>query len=360
MDIALHRAAMAASSLSARRATRSLRCLHATPIRDATPSPLPTVPGPPPSAPHASVTFPPDRVARKRQQAELLKQGQQAKINAAKPASALQKRFWRNVNVKNTEEGLQIMLDTRPVRKATRQLYIPHSRRALATAIAIEWDQLVSAQQALKQHFIPLTDLTYRAMDIDETDKKGNPAIRETIVQMALRYLSTDTLLCWAEVKDRYDAGRGDHRKPLRTRQREAAEPIIAFLKTHIFPGVDINPILSEDSIMPTPQPEMTREIIRGWVSGLPAFELAALERGTLATKSLLVSARLMVEWSREFRHLHKDGSGLGNRFGIQEAAEAATLETLYQIEQWGEVEDTHDVDREDLKRQLGSVILLI
>ena len=359
MEICVRRAATATSSLSARRTALALRCLHTTSSRDATLVAHPTVPGPPPSAPQASVTFPQDRVARKRQQAELLKQGQQTKVNAAKPTTALQKRFWRNVSVKDADEGLQILLDSRPVRTATRQaLTIPHNKRALATSIAVEWDQLVSAQQALKHHFIPLTSLTSRATDIADADRKGIITIRDNIVRMALRYLSTNTLLCWAPEKDLYDADRGDDRKPLRTRQREAAEPIIAFLKTHIFPGVEINPILSEDSIMPAPQPEMTREVIRGWVSGLAPFELAALERGILATKSLLVAARLVVEWSQEFRHLHRDRSG--DRFGIQEAAEASTLELLYQIEQWGEVEDTHDVDREDLRRQLGSVVLLV
>ncbi|KAK1086035.1 ATP synthase mitochondrial F1 complex assembly factor 2 [Friedmanniomyces endolithicus] len=358
MDMYISRAVTAASLLSVRRSTVALRCLHTSSTRDATPVPLPTFAGPPPSAPQSSVTFAQDRLARKRQQADLLEKGQQLKANAAKPTTALQKRFWRNVSVKDTEEGLQIQLDSRPVRTATRQaLLIPHHKRALATSIAVEWDQLVSSQQALKHHYIPLTSLTSRATDIDDADKRNNSAIREHVVRMALRYLSTDTLLCWAPMKDLYDADRGDDRKPLRHRQREAAEPIIAFLNTHIFPGVDIVPILAEDSIMPTPQPELTREVIRGWVHGLPAFELAALERGILATKSLLVAARLVVEWSQEFRHLRIDRPVPADRFGIQEAAEASTLETLYQIEQWGEVEDTHDVEREDLKRQLGSVL---
>jgi len=252
------------------------------------------------------------------------------------------------------------MLDTRPVRTATRQiLQLPHSKRALVTSIAIEWDQLVSAQQALKQHYIPMTSLVSRAVDLDTADKSADPAIRDSIVKMAMRYLSTDTLLCWAPEKSLHDPEH-DGRKPLRQRQREIAEPIIAFLKTHIFPGVSIEPILDESSIVPRSQPEMTREVIRGWVSGLSAFELAALERGVLATKSLLVAARLVVEWSQEFEALHRDRPSSSGRFGIDEAAEAAMLEVLHQIEQWGEVEDTHDVDREDMRRQLGSVVLLV
>lgn len=235
----------------------------------------------------------------------------------------------------------------------------------------MEWDQLVSAQQALKQHYIPLTSLTSRALDIQQGDIQHTPAenpVRESIINLAIKYLGTDTLLCWAPEKNIHDPHNNRGGKGLRQRQREIAEPIIAYLTTHIWPGVEIVPILGEDSIMPISQPDMTREVIRGWVSGLPAFELAALERGILATKSLLVAARLMVEWSSEFAHLQKDSSSQegsdidvqAERFGIDAAAEAASIEVLHQTEQWGEVEDTHDVEKEDLRRQLGSVVLLV
>ncbi|KAI6857305.1 hypothetical protein KC334_g22102, partial [Hortaea werneckii] len=141
----------------------------------------------------------------------------------------------------------------------------------------MEWDQLVSAQQALKQHYIPLTSMTSRAMDIANEDKDGNSEARDSIVRMAMRYLGTDTLLCWAPERNIHDPYQKEGEKPLRDRQRDVAEPIIAFLKTHIFPGVDIEPILDESSIVPRSQPEMTRNVIRGWITGLPAFELAAL-----------------------------------------------------------------------------------
>ena len=366
MEIRLSRALAATASQSARyqclyhsRALRSLRCLQTSSTLEATPVPHPSVPGPPPTAPQASISHPPERVARKREKAELFLKNQQAKPNPAKPISALQKRFWKNVSVKDTDEGLQIHLDTRPVRTATRQaLVIPHNKRALATAIAVEWDQLATAQQALKQHYIPMTSLVSRAVDISTADEKEDSSVRESIVKMLMRYLSTDTLLCWAPEFNMHDP---EHmgKINLRQKQREVAEPIIAHLKTHIFPGVDIVPILGSESIVPTPQPETTREVIRGWVSGLPAYELAALERGVLATKSLLVGVRLLVEWSHEFSHLRKDGAN-GVKFDIEDAAEAATLEVMHQIKQWGEVEDTHDVEREDLRRQLGSVVLLV
>lgn len=272
----------------------------------------------------------------------------------------MQKRFWKNVSIKETEDGnLQVLLDGRPVRTATRQvLSLPKTKRALAASIAIEWDQLVSAQQALKQHYIPLTSLTSRAIDIETADQQGDPTIRESLVKMAMRYLSTDTLLCWAPEQNRHDPFEQRTKKNLRERQKNMAEPIIAFLGRYVFKGVEIVPVLSEDSIMPIPQSDATNEVIQRWVNGLSAWDLAALERGILATKSLLIAARLLVEWSHEW--VTAQNVPHRGKFGIEEAAEAATLEVLHQTEQWGEVEDTHDVEKEDLRRQLGSAILLV
>lgn len=377
MEATLCRAVKATSSLSARHSRPATTCflfrryLHTTSTKEATPVPHPTVPGPPPQAPQAAATYAEDRVTRKRQQAEALRQSQQAKVNPAKPTSALHKRFWKNVSVKETDDSLQVHLDSRPVRTAAKRiLSLPRRKRALAGAIALEWDQLVSAQQALKQHYIPLTSLTSRTLDLQAADTQEGPEnkIRQNIVNTLMRYLGTDTLLCWATTKNLYEPDRPGV-KPLRQRQKHIAEPIIAFLTTHIFPGVEIVPILGEDTIVPTSQPEITRQVIGGWVSGLPPFELAALERGTIAAKSLLVAVRLLVEWSTEFAHLRDVQTATSedgmveiqpDRFDIEKAAEAASLEVLHQTEQWGEVEDTHDVDKEDLRRQLGSVVLLV
>lgn len=104
----LIRPVLAASSLSARR-TRPARALrpmcqfiHSTSPRTATPLPHPTVPGPPPQPPQAAAGQAEDRIARKKNNAELLQRGQALKVNPSKPSSALQKRFWKDVSVKET------------------------------------------------------------------------------------------------------------------------------------------------------------------------------------------------------------------------------------------------------------------
>jgi ATP synthase mitochondrial F1 complex assembly factor 2 len=350
--------------------------LHNSARHAANPLPHPTIiaqPPPPPPTPEPSLD---ERVARKRKQAELLQKGRELKANPSRPSTVLQKRFWKHVHVKETPgrtnqipslrlclrslDGFQVLLDARPVRTASKQiLTLPLSKPQLAMAIAVEWDQLTSAQQALKQHYVPLTSLASRAVDIEQADETGNTKIRDDIVWMVMRYLHTDTLLCWAGDSGLHEKIRNAAGETLREKQMRIAQPIIGYLATQVWPGVEIHPVLTEDSIIPAEQPEMTQLVIRGWVSGLTAFDLAALERAVLAGKSLLVAARLIVEWSQAFTDL-RGKAALQDRFCIDRAAEACSLEVRWQTDMWGEVEDTHDVDREDLRRQLGSAVLLV
>lgn len=276
---------------------------------------------------------------------------------SAKPKSLLARRFWKDVLVKEADGALLVFLDQRPVRMSNKQpLPIPLAKPQLATAIALEWDLLTSAQQALKTDYIPLTSLAARAVDIATADAEGRPGPRADIVRYLLRVLSTDTLLCWAPAKPLNESLQDG--KTLRQLQEAAATDIIAHLTRHVWPGVEIKPTLDPDSIVPVSQPEQTQQAIGAWCAGLPAFELAGLERAVLASKSLLVGARLVYEWGQAFAQSRPtDGQG---RFGIDEAAEASSLEVRWQTRQWGEVEDTHDVQTEDLRRQLGSAIAIV
>ena len=79
------------------------RCLHTTTLNAANPLPI-GVAGPPPSAPIPAASQYGERVDRRRRQAELLKRGQEMRIDQKKPGSALKKRFWKDVNV-HTESG---------------------------------------------------------------------------------------------------------------------------------------------------------------------------------------------------------------------------------------------------------------
>ena len=131
-----------------------------------------------------------------------------------------------------------------------------------------------------------MTSLVSRALDIEKEDKNsdsaGNEAsIRNTITKTVMRYLETDSLLCWAPTPPEDPPGYETHAsrtESLRSIQMRTAIPIISYLTERVWPGVEIIPVLEEDSIMPKPQPQQTIDVIKGWIMGLPAFELAGLE----------------------------------------------------------------------------------
>ncbi|KAL8974591.1 MAG: hypothetical protein Q9197_001184 [Variospora fuerteventurae] len=403
--------------------TFTRRHLHASSAVAANPASV-TRPGPPPTAPLPAASQYGQRLDRRRRQAELIKKGQEKRTETAKPASSLKKRFWKDVHVQ-TEQGMILSrgyldsalptslcpatfrtiltvtlidgayivhLDTRPVRNAMTKspLQIPSSKPQLATAIALEWDLLTSAQQALRPHLIPLTSIASRAYDLalqdaaaatskpppESSAPQSSTTIRDDIIKTLLPYLDTDTLLCWAPPPPR-DADTTLQVVPsLRELQIATAEPIISYLTSSIWPGVHLDPGLDSGSIIPAQQPPETRDIVRGWLAGLDAWELVGLERAVLAGKSLCLGARLLCEWGESFADVRKKallngGSSAGakeeeememkmKRFGIEEAATACSLEVAWQTGRWGEVEDTHDVEKEDVRRQFGSAILVM
>ncbi|KAI0400928.1 hypothetical protein F4802DRAFT_582912 [Xylaria palmicola] len=368
------------------------RHLHSTPVSPATVSPIHGT-GPPPQPPSPAVDSTNVRLERRKKQAEMLERAQEIRASnrpsskttgadenkqSASATPLARRRFWKHVHVREVDGALEVHLDARPLRRPTNKevVRLPATKPMLAAALALEWDMLVSAQQATKQHLIPLTSLVCRALDIADDDagrevgaaSKGaevrvGEGLRAGIARMLLRYLDTDSLLCWAPPpRHGHDApDAGGH--TLRELQRRAAEEVVAHLTTHVWPGVEIEPVLDGESIMPRGQKPATRQIIEGWIVGLSPWELAGLERAVLAGKGLLGAVRLLVEWSEGFagvRAPQGEGEGQARPFGVEEATKTASIEVDWQIGNWGEVEDTHDVEKEDLRRQFGSVVLLV
>lgn len=290
--------------------------------------------------------------------------------------TATEERPWKDVTVEPGPDGLLVFLDGKPVRTPQTKvpLPIPFTKPLLATAVALEWDFMTSAQQALQPHHIPATSIAARGYDLvlqdaaaastepppapEPTATPSSKTMREDIIKTVLPYLDTDTVLCWAQpAKDTTEPS-------LRDQQISIAEPLISYLTSSIWAGANLNPGLSDGSILPAQQSPETRAIVHGWLSGLKAWELVGLERAVLAGKSLVVGARLVCEWGESFADVRKamgaPTKGKGKRFGIKEAAEACSLEVSWQTKRWGEVEDTHDVEKEDLKRQFGNAILVM
>ena len=306
----------------------------------------------------------------------MLKKGQELKGSSKDARASLKRRFWEDVTVDKAPDGTYaVHLSGRPLRHPLLRapLPIPPSKLHVAEAIALEWDLLTSAQDALRSHLIPITSLAARAHSISVEDSEAATSIRDEIVANLIRYLDTDTLLCWsppptATISKTFSSAStltesrasGDS---LRDLQISIASPILEYLSTRLWPGVQLQPTFSSpDSIMPTPQADNTVAVIRGWMAGLSAWNLAGLERAVLAGKSLCIAARLVGEWGEDvlFGLPQESITAQGERFGVEKAVEASSLEVRWQTGKWGEVEDSHDVEKEDLRRQFGMAIMCV
>lgn len=317
------------ASINARqqhRAVAALRTISTSSDRPANTLPI-TAHGPPPSPP----TTPPYQEHKREK-----------------------RRFWKHATVSETPEGLQIQLDKRPLKTPGKHLLmVPSSKPFLAAAIAIEWERAHNAEETRAGFRMPLTQMASRAIDMEADDRAGKSTVREQIVKTVMKYLDTDTLLFLAPSSVRNDR----EGQSLRQLQEEAVTPVLSFIKHKLWPGIEILTVNGDEGILPLSykQPEESVRKIRGWVESLNSWDLVALERATVAAKSLIAGARLIGGWSES-----NFTAGEGNEWSIKDAARVVNLEVFYQTSMWGEVEDTHDVEKEDIVRQLGAAVLLV
>ncbi len=268
-----------------------------------------------------------------------------------KLAEATLKRFWKAVDIESSDAGFHVTLDSRPLKTpSSNTITIPSNRFILATLIAAEWSQVSSA--SIRQHQLPLTSLAARAIDHLDNHHKD----RYTTIASLLRYLDTDAVLIHSP---------GDNKL---TRMQEAEwTPIRRWAEA--FFGVQIS-YLSGDALVPNKQSPTTKKAVEIWLRELDKWELAAFERSVYTTKSFLLSTILVVSQHSGHTDIESTrkssnqmGPGKGERVAVksvEDIARLATLEVRYQTANWGEVEDTHDVDHEDIRRQLGSACIVL
>ncbi len=276
----------------------------------------------------------------------------------------------------------QIHLDARPLRhpKTKEMVRIPLSKPNLATALAIEWDHLTSAQQATKQHLIPLASLVCRAIDIKAADDaqlakrdagRDSTTIsptRHAIVTTTLRYLDTDSLLCWAppQASTTFSTRRGS-----RCGTCSAAQPTTSCLSssaTHGRASSSAPCWTARASCRSSSCRACATSWARGWW-GLDEWDLAGSSAPCWPARASWPRrgwwsngpTALMGSCWTAIREAAEADARLGEeRFGAAEMARATNVEVDWQTGRWGEVEDTHDVEKEDLRRQFGGVVLLV
>ncbi|KAI0713433.1 ATP12-domain-containing protein [Earliella scabrosa] len=241
-------------------------------------------------------------------------------VTATNRAEATLKRFWKNVDIEKRDGGYAVTLDRRPLKTPSgKRLIIPPEKRLVAALIASEWE---NQQTVLKPHALPMTSLASRALDAFE-DEPTRAQVRAQL----LKYFETDTICYHA-----------DGPAVLVKLQEQHWNPILEWARSTYH--VDI--AVSNSFLVPT-QSSDTVQKFDEVLSRFSSWEMAAMERATYTSKSFLIGLALVA------RHINVD-----------QAAQAAHVEVNSQIERWGEVEDSHDVDYHDMRRQLGSAACLL
>jgi chaperone required for assembly of F1-ATPase len=68
------------------------------------------------------------------------------------------KRFWKNVDITQVENGLMVALDNRPLKTPSgNKLQLPQNKRMLAVLVATEWE---NQDKVLKTHALPMVGVS--------------------------------------------------------------------------------------------------------------------------------------------------------------------------------------------------------
>lgn len=271
--------------------------------------------------------------------------------NAKTQTNRLEKtlaKFWEQVTCQETPNGFRITLDGKPIRTPLgNEMTIPKNKPTLAYLLTNEWKSLPSLK--VRPYLLPLTSLASRAIDLQAPESKAKAKIGDMklIKKLLLRYLDTDTLLVFSPKKD-CDG-------KLRTEQEKLYRPVIKsmekYLGTFTENGqpVKLNWLDTETTMSGNSQSDEVVKAANKFLDSLDMWQLVALERTTLTCKSFLSGVAVVRINDR------KDDFD----YSLEQLAYMATLETLLQQEQWGEVEDTHDVEKVDVRRHLASSSIL-
>ncbi|KAL5511522.1 ATP12 [Sanghuangporus vaninii] len=241
-------------------------------------------------------------------------------VTATNRAETTLKRFWKSVDIDDRPDGIAVTLDRRALKTPSgNTIILPHEKRLAAALIANEWE---NQDKVLRPHTLPMTSLASRA--IDALREKNS---RDDVIGALLKYLDTDTI-CFHQ----------DSPKALVRLQNAHWKPLLSWIRDEF--GLDIRVYAS---LFSSDQPEQTKNRLSEIVKTFDEWQLAGMERATYSTKSFIIALALV-----------------NGRIDVEEAAQAAHVEVNSQIEAWGEVEDSHDVDYQDIRRQLGSVACLV
>lgn len=264
-------------------------------------------------------------------------------------------KFWDNVTLNSDNDALTVALDNKPIRTSLgHTLTVPKSRELLAIMLKNEWSSLPNL--SIKPHSLPLTSIVSRCIDLESVSKPGcDPDLvskiggdRVKLSEALLRYLDTDTLLCFSP--------HAEYEGTLRSAQNEMYLPIISAIERFLskFSSGPLRlQVLDADlhGLRGNAQSEEVREAARKYLNTLNLWDFTVFEKTVFTTKSFICAILLLESKAK--------CSSLNMKLSMEEIAKCATLETIYQTDRWGEVEDTHDVDKRDVRRNINAAAIV-
>jgi chaperone required for assembly of F1-ATPase len=202
------------------------------------------------------------------------------------------RRFYKTANVAWLENGWGILLDGKPLRSPAKRPFVLPTE-ALATAIAEEWQ---AQGEKVAPRTMPLMQLAATAIDRLADARDG-------LVAETAGYGNSD-LVCY----------RADDPPALARRQEEAWQPLIAWAAERYDVAFNVT-----TGIVAVEQPAHALATFRRVLEACDLYALTALAAMTGSAGSLVIALALAE-----------------GRLSVDEAADAALLDELFQAEKWG------------------------
>lgn len=215
------------------------------------------------------------------------------------------KRFWTEATVHATDNGFQVLLDSRSVKTpAKAPLIVP--TRAMAQAIAAEWDAQV---EKIDPNTMPVTRCANAAID--------KVSVQHAEVADMLAAYGDSDLVCY----------RATDPKGLVEMQKFAWDPLITWM-SEVY---DVQ-LVAHAGVMHAPQAPEANRIMTALVHELDSFRLSAFHDLVALSGSLVIALAVM-----------------GGKLSAQEGWNASRTDEKWQQDQWGE--DTEALAMAEIKR---------
>ncbi|CAG2106658.1 unnamed protein product [Medioppia subpectinata] len=229
--------------------------------------------------------------------------------------SSERKRFYKCVTIVENEDKYEINLDGRKLKTPNGHLfYTPN--QSLALMVANEWQ---TQQRMIQLSTMHLTQLTNTAIDNPGHD------CRQSLANSILEFIDSDTL-CF----------RVNEPKELSHLQQTHWSPIVEWFEHRFECQIPIT-----DTIALNPVSDEIKKNIFRHLCSHNRWSLIGLKFATENLKSLILSLALTQR-----------------RLSVDKCVDYSRLEEDFEIQEWGRIESTHDLELHALRARVSAALL--